>query len=133
MNNDISIMIGRTLVEIKKMCVGSDQIEFIDSGGSKYILYHDQSCCEIVCVEDVTGYSKDLIGVPLLMSEEVGVNSANYSGCSDSHTWTFYKFATVKGYVTIRWLGESNGYYSESVNFRMELSENEKMIKDIIE
>lgn len=59
----------------------------------------------------------DLVGSPLLQAEEVSADDPEDYPDYDQeyHTWAFYKFATIKGSVTLRWLGESNGYYSEEV------------------
>ena len=105
---------------LKEVNIGSDNITFITDNGEVYNMYHDQDCCESVYIESVVGDIEDLIGVPLLIAEEStsGENpeGAEVSEYQDSFTWTFYKLATIKGYVDIRWYGESNGYYSESVS-----------------
>lgn len=81
---------------------------------------HWQDCCESVTIEDIVGDLEDLVGEPILLAEEA-TSDENPDGVTkeyqDSFTWTFYKFATRKGYVDIRWYGESNGCYSESVDF----------------
>ena len=95
---------------------GNDALYFEQEDGVHFVLTHIQDCCEDVEIESIDGDLDDLIGEPLLMAEEIIK--------VDGDTWTFYKFATVKGYVTIRFYGSSNGYYSERVDW-FYLSEDE--------
>lgn len=75
-----------------------------------FVFTHIQDCSEDVHIEEIIGDLDNLLNTPLTMAEVV-------TDISDGVTWTFYKFATIKGYVTIRWMGMSNGYYSEEVDF----------------
>lgn len=109
---EVKDLMGQVVVDIKN--VNNDELLFRTKEGKEYRMYHDQDCCESVYIEEIIGDLADLIGEPILMAEEVSQDDEN---ASESGTWTFYKFATIKGYVTIRWYGSSNGYYSESVNF----------------
>ncbi len=115
---DFSNLKGETLVSISGS-VGEQEMTFVTKSGKVYRMFHDQDCCERVQIEDICGDPRDLIGSPILLSECVS-NREDLPGHipgDDSHTWTFYKLATNLGSITIRWLGESNGYYSESVDF----------------
>lgn len=87
--------------------------------GTAFLFYHCQDCCETVSIEDICGDVDDLVGSPLLTAEEVSSDefAADAPEHYESYTWTFYRFATAKGSVTVRWLGESNGYYSEGVDY----------------
>jgi hypothetical protein len=94
----------------------TDTLTFVAESGKEYEFRHEQDCCERVRIADITGDLNDLVGFPLTMAEEIVSEGADPAPeYPDSWTWTYYKFATIKGYVTVRWLGESNGYYSESV------------------
>ncbi len=110
---DVSELLGKVIIKIERDNGNdSEVISFYLSNGAIYQQYHTQDCCESVCIEDIDGDFNDLIGYPLLQAEESTQDDPN---ASESATWTFYRFATIKGYVTIRWYGESNGFYSESV------------------
>lgn len=113
-------IIGKIITSIDGCSAGSDRVKFKTSDGLWYIMYHRQDCCESVTIEDVIGDVQDLIGSPILNAKET-VSTDNppdiQKDYQESFTWTFYNFATSKGYVTVRWYGESKGYYSESVEF----------------
>lgn len=114
---------GKTITSAFGLLNGSEIVDLKCSDGTRYKMYHEQSCCESVSIEDVAGDVEDIIGSPILLAEEVssdewpeGLEKPKYK--PDSFTWTFYKLSTIKGSITIRWYGSSNGYYSESVTFK---------------
>lgn len=114
-------LLGKTLTSVENK---GDELIFTLDSGQRCKLHHEQDCCENVRIEDVIGELADLIGLPLLMAEEVSSDEdpGPMSDYEESYTWTFYKLATIKGYVTVRWYGSSNGYYSESVDFAAEVN-----------
>lgn len=110
----IEQLIGKTFTSVTGQAGGEEMM--FKGSEVDYRFYHYQDCCESVEIIDIIGDLSDLENSPILQAEEV-TKEADSKIVSDSGTWTFYKFATIKGYVTVRWLGESNGYYSESVDF----------------
>ena len=121
-------LLGETLIKINAT---EDSIRFY-TDTHVYVLMHDQDCCEKVEIESIVGDLDDLIGSPILLAEEASnywnaskdskllhalMSNEPQSPYDESWTWTFYKLATIKGFVDIRWYGSSNGYYSESVSF----------------
>jgi len=112
---EMNWLLGEVIKQIER--VEDDELHFTLENGRKYRMYHRQDCCESVYIEDIIGDLDDLVGSTVTMAEEV--METGEVGSWDTYTWTFYKFATAKGYVTIRWYGTSNGYYSESVDIEV--------------
>lgn len=115
---DTEVLRGMTLVKVEGG-EGDDVMDLYTEDGRHFQYYHSPDCCEHVRIIDVVGDINDLLGSPLTMAEESSSNDSQpdfESDPYDSFPWTFYKFATVNGCVTVRWLGESNGYYSEEVD-----------------
>jgi hypothetical protein len=115
-------LMGKTITDIvvqNRIHDDGDEIVF-KCGSEWFIMLHRQDCCEYVTLEDfdLDMAKQMLIGSPIVRADEFKSSEMPPKKGSkpDSYTWTFYKLATVKGWVDIRWYGVSNGYYSESAD-----------------
>ena len=112
-------MVGKVFTRVSGG-VGDGELVF-ETDTERFVFFHHQDCCEHVDINDIVGDLQDLVGEPLLIAEEVSGATEPDEEHYESYTYTFYKFATRRGYVDVRWLGESNGYYSEGVSLGHEL------------
>lgn len=119
MTHSISQLIGKTLVRVD--VIGKDHIMFVVGDDERYKMYHEFDYTEIVEIEDICGDMGDLLYTPILEAEEVTSEEPPEGIDPESldvdNIWTFYKLRTIKGGVTIRWGGHSNGWYGISVDF----------------
>jgi hypothetical protein len=109
-NYNISMLKNKILSNVYRQ---DESIIFEASIEEKYILAHEQDCCEQVTIESIEGDLNDLIGHPILIAEEA---SGEVAGDPYSQ-WTFYKLATIKGHVTVRFIGNTDSSYSLDVSF----------------
>src|ERR1035437_3083229 len=101
-------MIGKTMTSVEWLAPhGDDKMVFTAEDGHSWKFYHESDCCENVYIEDVCGDLSDLVGSPIIFAEEVSNldDPPKDPEYAESFTWTFYRFGTIKGTVTVRWLG----------------------------
>ena len=114
-------VIGITLSEVRQAEKGSSAIMLLSACGRAFSMHHNDLCSEEVSLDDVEGDISDIVGSPITLAEKT-TSPDTPEDAQDrlmqlSQTWTFYRIGTAKGLVVLRWFGESNGYYSEEVDF----------------
>ena len=120
--DDVKRNLATGITRVDGYMKDSAELHFYCKNGSVVVFYHEQDCCESVWLEDSDGL---VSGFDIFTDcdwcevEEITENRGKLEEWDESFTWTFYKFRTNKGYDTVRWYGTSNGYYSESVDFKI--------------
>jgi hypothetical protein len=113
--------IGQEIREVK--FINKEEIILTNIHNGKCKFYHDNDCCEdFYFVDFDLEEAKDiLIGNPIIKFEiESNSDDEPDDDCQDSYTWTYIKISTIKGTLTIRGFGTSNGYYSEEPDIRVD-------------
>lgn len=118
MSDEIKQLKGETIKSILGLEKHSPEVHIYTESGKIFNLYHAQDCCETVELYDFDIEPNELDGA-LVTDAYLETNQDDSSELErgfDCFTWSFYRIVTNKGTLCMRWLGESNGYYSESVD-----------------
>jgi hypothetical protein len=92
-----------------------NQILLTTRSGRRFMVYHEQDCCESVRMVGQNGSFDKLIGKPIVEARDIAVDTSE-EAIDSSQTTTTLVFRVDDQTVISRWIGDSNGYYSESVD-----------------
>lgn len=120
--DDFFTLKGKTITKIEFGNESVDITTLTDKIQNQYSLYHEQDCCESVSLYRVIGNIADVLNAPITLAEEDAHSNdpdwyTEKSDWRDSFTWSVFVLETTRGRVEFWFLGESNGYYGETVNF----------------
>lgn len=110
-------MVGRV---VKYVDIDKEEMKITCEDNSVFTFYHEQDCCENVYIADTVGDPMSLKGWRLLLVDMDAEMESDFS--FESRTVTTVRFVTDENTVSVRWIGESNGYYSERVDLKQFLA-----------
>lgn len=123
-----SELVGKRVTSIDAK-VDQAEAEII-AGNLRVQILHRQDCCESVAINRVLGDPSKLIGEVVTLAEEDSREpdkfQHDFGSYHDSHTWSSYYIEAGGHRLEIWFLGESNGYYSESTEVEITDMEGEK-------
>jgi len=104
---------GDVIDEIDQL---EDEIRLTMRSGKTVRILHHQDCCESVRIVGTDGDWKDIKG-EILVSTSISESSGGDAPSEYAESWTRtnIEFKTDSHTVISRWIGTSNGYYSESL------------------
>ena len=110
------VLYDKTLQSVKEV---ENELILTFNCGSTLTLYHIQDCCESVYIEECPSftpyYGKTLSSIDV---------DIEVSECFTLTVFTFYWGSASPESCEVRWLGTSNGYYDENVDYKVKLSAN---------
>lgn len=115
---ELDLIYGKEIKFIHGLRKGSTTISIFFKDAILQI-YHNQSCCEEVHLEDLEISSNTVLKpgdkiYELTETSNKETTSDEY-GTGTECEWTFYRIRTEKGYAVLRWLGEIDDTYSTEV------------------
>ena len=106
---------GKTFVSIKAC---DDELVLMDTNNVEYKLQHYYDCCETMSCPKVEGAVADILNKTIVLAEDdYPADPDWYKDYADeSHTWSRFALGTADGSKVTWWfLGQSNGYYGETM------------------